>query len=198
MAKRKRIKKKRLKKKGPAKAEKRNLTFTIFAIAIFLGSVLGYALLSGGRFGSEEEQFQDVGPGQKVPDMGNQHVQVGEKHEPYNSDPPTSGPHYLFLARWGVHNTTILKELQVHNLEDGGVIVQYNCRNLGEEECNVLVQNLTRVVKGYDLVILAPYPDMDSVIALTAWGRIDKFDKFDEYRIRRFIEAYMGIDHHVR
>jgi hypothetical protein len=198
MARRKRLKKKRHRKRTPGRAEKRNLTFTIFAIVIFLGSVLGYALLSGGRFGSVEEPPLETGPGQVVPDMGNRHIQIGEEHEPYNSDPPTSGPHYPFLARWGIHNTSIPKELQVHNLEDGGVIVQYNCRELDPRECEELVQNLTRVVEGYPLIILAPYPEMDSVIALTAWGRIDKFDEFDEYRIRRFIEAYMGIDHHPR
>lgn len=198
MAKRKRIKRKRLKKRRPRRAEKRNLPFTLFAVVIFLGSILGYALLSSGRFGGEEKQLQVSGPGQIVPDMGNQHIQMGEEHEPYNSNPPTSGPHYRFSAGWGVHNTSIPKELQVHNLEDGGVIVQYNCRGLATEKCDDLVQNLTRVVEGYNRVILAPYPDMDTIIALTAWGRIDKFNEFDEYRIRRFIEAYMGIDHHPR
>ncbi len=192
------VKRKRGKKIRNRKAEKKNLTFTIFAVVIFLGSILGYALLSGGRFGSEEEQPLESGPGQMVPDMGNKHILPGDSHEPYNSNPPTSGPHYSFLAKWGIHNTTVQKELQVHNLEDGGVIVQYNCRNLEKEKCDELVENLTRVVTEYELVILAPYPEMDSVIALTAWGRIDKFDQFDEYRIRRFIEAYMGIDHHIR
>jgi hypothetical protein len=35
-------------------------------------------------------------------------------------------------------------------------------------------------------------------IALTAWTRIDTFDESDEGRIVRFIDAYRGIDHHVR
>ena len=33
-------------------------------------------------------------PGQKLPSQGNLHVQTtSEPHEPYNSTPPTSGPH---------------------------------------------------------------------------------------------------------
>jgi hypothetical protein len=61
------------------------------------------------------------------------------------------------------------------------------------------VDKLTAIVGRYDRqVILAPYPGMDKRIALTAWGRIDKFDAFDEQRIVRFIAAYRGIDHHVR
>jgi hypothetical protein len=47
-------------------------------------------------------------------------------------------------------------------------------------------------------VILAPYPNLETRIALTAWGRIDTFEDFDEQRIVRFIDAYGGIDHHPR
>jgi len=130
-------------------------------------------------------------PGVKAEDQGNRHVQNGESHEPYNTDPPTSGPHLPYIAPWGVHTRPIQLELQVHNLEDGGVVVQYNC------ECSELVERLKKIVQGYDKhVILAPYPSMKPRIALTAWTRIDTLDDFDERRIRRFIDSYRGIDHH--
>lgn len=45
------VKRRRIKKRRHRKAEKRNLTFIIFAVVIFLGSILGYALLSGGSLG---------------------------------------------------------------------------------------------------------------------------------------------------
>ena len=133
-------------------------------------------------------------PGTLVPSQGNAHVQLAtDPHAPYNSDPPTSGPHLPYLAPWGIHTTPIPKELQIHNLEDGGVVVQYSC------ECPELVGKLTSIVKRYDHgVILAPYPGMKSKIALTAWTRMDGFDEFDEARIVRFIKAYRGIDHHQR
>ena len=133
-------------------------------------------------------------PGRVVPSQGNAHVQLAtDPHPPYNSDPPTSGPHLPYVAPWGIHARPIPKELQVHNLEDGGVMVQYNC------ECPELVEKLAAVVKRYkDHVILAPYPGIKSKIALTAWTRIDTFDEFDERRIVRFIEAYRGKDHHAR
>jgi hypothetical protein len=133
-------------------------------------------------------------PGEAVRSMGNQHIapeQVGAIV--YNSTPPTSGPHLGQLASWGIHNEPIPNELQVHNLEDGGVMVQYNCEN-----CDALVDQLSGVVRRYDEhVVLAPYPAMGSAIALTAWGRIDKLDDFDEERIVAFIDAYAGIDHHA-
>ena len=131
-------------------------------------------------------------PGVQMPDQGNRHIATQETpHEPYNSDPPTSGPHLAYLAPWGVHSRPIPPELQVHNLEDGGVLVQYGC------ECPELVAKLRAVVQKYDRqVILAPYPGMKSKIALTAWTRIDTLDDFEEGRVVRFIERYRGIDHH--
>ena len=61
------------------------------------------------------------------------------------------------------------------------------------------VDQLASVAGDYrEGVLLAPYPGMDSQIALTAWTRIDKFDTYDEERITRFINAYLGDDHHVR
>jgi len=133
-------------------------------------------------------------PGAYMPDLGNVHIQMlGEPHVAYNSDPPTSGPHMPYIAPWGIHTEPVAKELQVHNLEDKGVMVQYNCPS----RCPDLVEKLKVIVQRYkDEVILAPYPGMKSRIALTAWTRIDTFDEFDEGRITRFIKAYRGIDHH--
>ena len=137
-------------------------------------------------------------PGQFVPSLGNRHVGPSEVGlTTYNSDPPSSGPHLPSLARWGVHESPVPKELQVHNLEDGGVAVQYNCP-AETQECSALKERLVQTVGRYDHVILAPYPGMSHKIALTAWSRIDKFNEFDERRIVRFIDAYIHIDHHPR
>jgi hypothetical protein len=131
-------------------------------------------------------------PGTSLPDQGNLHIASADTpHVPYNSDPPTSGPHLPYIAPWGVHTRPIVRELQVHNLEDGGVLVQYNC------ECPDLVARLKAIVQRYDRhVILAPYPGMKPRIALTAWTRLDTLEELDEARVKRFVEAYIGIDHH--
>lgn len=132
-------------------------------------------------------------PGEAVMTLGNTHVEPGAQHPPYNSNPPTSGWHYNNLARWGIHTEPVEDELQVHNLEDGGVVIQYNC----PEGCPELVSQLAGIVNSYrDRMVLAPRTNMDTKIALTAWGRIDKLEEFDEARIRRFVGEYRGIDHH--
>lgn len=173
--------------RGPSRAarRRRNAVLGIVGAAV-AASVVGYFAY----------QASANRPGVEFPDQGNLHIQTeSEAHVPYNSDPPTSGPHLPYLAPWGVHNVPIVRELQVHNLEDGGVMVQYYCPN----GCADLVEKLTAIVKGYDRqVVLAPYPRMKTRIALTAWTRMDAFDDYDEARIVRFIRAYRGIDHHKR
>jgi len=135
-----------------------------------------------------------VPPGKEVPILGNMHIKdPTDPHVPYNSVPPTSGPHLPYIAPWGVSKTPIPDELQVHNLEDGGVMIQYSCTN-----CDTLIAQLENLAVKYNKVIVAPYPKMKTPIALTAWARIDTMDRYDEARIERFIKAYMGIDHHVR
>ena len=168
-----------------SRTARRRMQWTLgLVVVVVVAAVVGY-------FGYQSAA--DL-PGAAMPDQGNLHVQtLGEPHVPYNSDPPTSGPHLPYLAPWGIHTEPVTKELQVHNLEDGGVVVQYNCPS----GCTELVDKLKAIVQGYDRqVLMAPYPGMAHRIALTAWTRIDAFDDFDEGRITRFIKRYRGIDHH--
>jgi hypothetical protein len=157
-----------------------------------IGAVI--AVVAAGAVGYFTYRAMAALPGVALPSQGNAHIDLPtEPHVPYNSDPPTSGPHLPYIAPWGIHTEPLTKELQVHNLEDGGVMVQYNCPT----PCPDLVAKLKAIVDGFpDHVILAPYPGMKTRIALTAWTRIDAFDNFDESRIVRFIKAYRGIDHH--
>lgn len=60
------------------------------------------------------------------------------------------------------------------------------------EECKTLVRQLEEVGQKNRLwkLIVVPRPQLDTSIALTAWGVIDKFDEFDSPRIERFIDYY--------
>ena len=39
--------------------------------------------------------------------------------------------------------------------------------------------------------ILAPYPNMDNRIAITAWRHQDTMDEYDAARLHAFIDAYL-------
>jgi hypothetical protein len=98
---------------------------------------------------------------------------------------------------WGIYKDPIPDEAQVHNLEHGGVMIQYNCR-----DCPELVTQLEGFFSRYTAarplprypqsakIVVAPYDGMSSRIALTAWGRIDALEAYDEERITRFVDAY--------
>ncbi len=169
---------------GLTRRQRRRLGWAAVGLAV---------VLVGGAGGWLYARTRAPAAGEFFPSLGNAHVPTADTpHQPYNTEPPTSGPHLPYIAPWGVHTSPIAKELQVHNLEDAGVVVSYR------PDCAARVlAPLTTIVTRYpDRVVLAPYPGLDRCIALTAWTRIDKFDEPDERRVVRFIEAYRGIDHH--
>lgn len=75
----------------------RLITFGIVLVAILVTGGLVYAATL-------------PKPGQAVADMGNTHIQPPQTAQ-YNSTPPTSGPHYEQIARWGIHSEPIPNEL---------------------------------------------------------------------------------------
>ncbi len=177
-------------KRGPsrqakAKGSRNKRTASFVWVIVIAAVVIGIYYFTG----ASANKVRDV------PSLGNRHIRVGTSGAiSYNTDPPTSGPHYPTIVPWGVHRKPIDRGFQVHNLEDGGVLVQYGC-----SDCPELVKKLENLVRGYSkYVILAPYPAMKHKIALTAWGKIDTLEAFDEKRITAFINAYRGLDHHPR
>jgi hypothetical protein len=160
-----------------------------------IGYGVSLLVLAGVAFGIYQLTSRDP-LGRLLASQGHRHISEAQARIPfpYNSDPPTSGPHLPFIAPWGVHRAPLPKALQIHNLEDGGVIVQYRC-----QDCPDLIQKIEVIVKRYpEFVIAAPYPDMEPLIALTAWRRIEELEAFDEKLIVDYIEAYHGIDNHRR
>lgn len=61
-----------------------------------------------------------------------------------------------------------------------------------DEACHRLRDSLKDLVKEYKewKIIAVPRSTLDTRIALTAWGRIDKFNNFDRSRIDSFIKAF--------
>ena len=132
-------------------------------------------------------------PGEEFPDEGNLELSTEPTGYVWNTTPPTSGPHSAQHTNWGEHFETVSEWLQVHSLEEGGVIMHYNC----PDGCDDMVAELRDILRdrGSDQLILHPYPNMDSPITLTAWTRMLKLDEVDRGQINGFISAYRGLDH---
>lgn len=136
-------------------------------------------------------------PGERYRSQGNLHlVSLATPHAPYNSDPPTSGPHMPGVAAWGSYTTVQPDEYLVHNMEDGGVILWYDMGS--EEENAATVDVLNDIARGYSRVVIAPRENLGSPYVFTAWTRLQRFAELDREAMIRFIDAYEGIDHHPR
>lgn len=132
---------------------------------------------------------------QQIDDLGNAHIDsVESEHIAYNSNPPTSGPHVGNIAPWGVSKEIIPDELQVHNLEDGGIMIQYNPDKIAKED----IQQIESMVRFHEHIIVAPRYDMDYPIAVTAWNVLLPLDQIEEEKIKAFVDRYAGLDHHAR
>jgi hypothetical protein len=59
-------------------------------------------------------------------DQGRNHVPIGTAVE-YNSNPPTSGPHYAQWEKPGIYSKVLQDGNLVHSLEHGYIVISYNC-----------------------------------------------------------------------
>lgn len=145
-------------------------------------------------------------PGERFRSQGNAHIGTSAPTPNYNSNPPTSGPHYATIAGWGNYEAGDLNELRdellVHNMEDGGVIMWYLVGSDEESEArlNALEQALAQAERdngeSYRRVVVAPREEMPSTYALTAWTRLQRMDEIDQEAVSAFVQAYEGVDHH--
>ena len=163
------------------------------AVGLIASTLVLSIILPGLPLGTLFQGGTPDGPGLRIESQGATHVSPGEDHPAYTSVPATSGWHYdlpLAPARWGIYDEPLADEVLLHNLEHGYVNVHYDC----PEGCPELVVKLTELVQeGIDQggkLLMSPYPGMDSTISLTAWTFVDRFDEFDEDRIRAFVNAH--------
>ena len=133
---------------------------------------------------------------QTFEDIGRDHLAQGQTYESYNSNPPTTGAHAPAPAAWGVSDAALPKEVPLHNMEHGGVVIWYNCAasSLDDDACrqlrDQLVQLTETAIDDGKLVLTLPYADLDYTIALTAWTVMDTLEAFDGQRIAAFIASY--------
>jgi len=93
----------------------------------------------------------------------------GGTSKKWNTSPPTSGPHYAQPAIWGSYKEPLLQGQVVHNLEHGGVFIQY-----GKDVPQATIDQLQTFYDGRrNGTLLAPLPSLGSKIALGAWTTKD-------------------------
>jgi hypothetical protein len=120
------------------------------------------------------------------PNLGQDHISDLRQSVKYNSFPPTSGPHYVRPAPWNIYTDPINQKIAVHNLEHGGIVIQY-----GAKVASSKLRQLTNFYKqDPDGLLVAPLPALGNKIALTAWRRLALCKSFDQNAYTEFVHAF--------
>jgi hypothetical protein len=118
----------------------------------------------------------------------------------WNTNPPTSGPHYQSPAIWGAYTAPLNPAQLVHNLEHGGVFILY-----GKDVSPATREQLRGFYDAHtNATVLAPLPSLGNEIALGAWttksasqpndgtAYLAKCTTFDDAAYAAFLSAYQG------
>ena len=141
------------------------------------------AVVAGGIYWAaiSAQKSNEARPGESVSIVSREHINIGDSHEQYNSNPPTSGPH-AGPAPWGFSEQEIADENAIHNLEHGGIWISY--KDLDDQSVEIL-RDIAR--KNSQSVLVTPRADNDSSVAVASWGRLMEMDNIDEQAIAEFI-----------
>jgi hypothetical protein len=112
----------------------------------------------------------------------------------WNTDPPTTGPHYAIAAIFGIYDEPLQLARVVHNLEHGGVFIAYG-PDVPEETVDELRAFYNENKTG---TIMSPYDKLGDEFALAAWvvhgeggnGYLAKCGEFDQGAARAFLDAF--------
>jgi hypothetical protein len=165
-------------------------------ILLVVAGVLGGALIiglflpsfTGGRNPGDGSSGGDIG--QSIPILPfSPHLSPGTVNNDYNTNPPTSGRHVGQTALYGIHASPVVREQVVHNMEHGSMVIWYDTEDAEEIK---QIEDFAKGLSSYpDCVIVTPW-NMDSTIALTAWGKLLTLDTFDADLMQQFTNAYRG------
>jgi len=165
---------------GPRDADRqRRLLYIAAATALIgLAVILGVFFLAGGDDEDLAATMQAAGCQLRTvqAQAGDHTAELDATSDPkWNTDPPTSGPHYPIPAVYGEYDTPLKIAQVVHNLEHGAVYVLY-----GPQVPDETVQQL-RDFYNEDTtgILLSPYSKLGDKIALGAWTVPDDFQPGD-------------------
>ena len=172
------------------KNQRQKLTSNLIwgGIGLTVIAVIGFFVWQGVR-PSEGEAFPIM--------TSSPHIDLDTDPGQYNSDPPTSGLHYVNEANAGFYDENIYTYpagYLVHNLEHGYVIFWYNCKLLDEAGCTNLKSQVRTVMNdlGGVKIIAYPWDSIDVPLVMTSWGRLQRFESFDADQAKAFYRANLN------
>ena len=212
MAEKPRVKapKKRATPKSDERGDRRRLLLLVAGSAVVLVAVAGGFFLLGAGGGTSADDARDalaaadctfeVKPAVVNVSDHSDFPDPDGSSKKWNTDPPTSGPHYGVTLIYGSYTDPPQLGRIVHNLEHGAIFILY-----GDEVPEATVAELQAFYDEHkNGTILAPYPKLGDQIALGAWlvdglpeassdrgsGVLAKCSSFDEAAFKAFFDAF--------
>jgi hypothetical protein len=118
----------------------------------------------------------------------------------YATNPPSGGDHWPIWAAFKIYTTPVPREMYVHDLEHGAVVLAYRCAGA----CPDVVSALTMVFDGMSdpeclalmgpaaRMVLTPDPDLSTPIAAASWGATYTATCIDVPSLQAFVKAHYG------
>jgi hypothetical protein len=124
------------------------------------------------------------------------HVDVGTTVT-YDSNPPSSGPHYPYWAAYRAYTTPVDRRYYVHNLEHGAIVFLYRCdqpagcpdaaRAMQAAADSLPDDPLCAKFPGVRVrTVITPDPLLDTPYAAAAWGWTYKSSCIDAPTLKQF------------
>ncbi|MFO0553144.1 MAG: DUF3105 domain-containing protein [Polyangiaceae bacterium] len=138
---------------------------------------------------------------ENLPEEGKTHVPVCT-HVDYGTNPPSSGNHWPVWAAFKTYVDPVPREMLVHDLEHGAVVLAYDC-----DGCTDVPQAFQDAATTYGVdalcatsamgaersrIVITPDPLLDLPIGISAWRATYVATCIDRPSIDAFIEAHYG------
>ena len=191
----KKDRKKKIKELKKEKAERQATTkkrrYIVISIVVLTIVIVGNRLVT--KRAPEEIALEQKVNGVSLNGLVEEHKIEGVNHirpggtTTYNTNPPTSGPHWANAADWKFSDEELADEQLVHNLEHGGIWITY--KDLDEGSINTL-KNIAK--NNRNSVVITRRDKNDDLIVVVSWGRMMKLTEVDETLIQKYIDTYIN------
>jgi hypothetical protein len=130
------------------------------------------------------------------------HVPIGSEIQ-WNSNPPSSGPHYPVWAAYQAYTSPVPRGYYVHDEEHGAIVLLYNCGDAGCPAIVGALQAASDAIPDDPLcasagqgvrvrTVITPDPLVETPVAAAAWGWVYKAQCADLPTLRDFALAHYG------
>ena len=116
----------------------------------------------------------------------------------YPTNPPSGGDHWPRWAAFATYDAPVRREMLVHDLEHGAILMLHDCAECGAAITDVF--HKVEIEYGLDQkcipsgstarFVIAPDTDLDFPVAMAAWGATYNATCIDEPSIKAFVDAH--------